>query len=145
MASQGLELDVVAQLNSVLQVSANYTFTDAKTDETSGKGTPQAGLIPKHAASLWLDYDAYLLGVEGLNIATGLRYIGESQDNPASSLRTVPSATLWDAAISYHLSSYWDAQLNLNKLLDKTYVSGCDYYCYDGQSRSIMFATNYRW
>ena len=37
------------------------------------------------------------------------------------------------------------AQLNINNVTDKEYLSGCDYYCYYGQSRSIMLSTQYRW
>ena len=120
-------------------------YTDATTDDTGGQGTQQAGLISKHAVSAWIDYDTALMGIPGLNVGTGVRYIGESKDSPASSDLTVPSATLWDMAVSYDISSQWQAQLNVNNLLDEEYISSCDYYCYYGQSRSITLNVNYRW
>lgn len=144
VTSTGVEVEGTAQLTDDVKLLASYTYTKAETDETYGKGTQQAGLIPKHQASAWVDYSAYSL-IPGLNVGTGVRYVGESKDNPASSDLTVPSVTLWDASVTYDISSQWQAQLNVNNILDKEFVSGCDYYCYFGQSRSVMLNANYRW
>ncbi|PSU50109.1 TonB-dependent siderophore receptor [Photobacterium frigidiphilum] len=145
LTSSGIEVETVSQVTKSIKVSAAYTYTDAKTDDTGGQGKKQAGLIPEHAASAWVDYNASLAGIQGLNIGTGVRYIGESKDSPASSNLTVPSATLWDAAVTYDITSQWQAQLNVNNIFDEEYVSGCDYYCYYGQSRTVMLNANYRW
>ncbi|WP_372379582.1 TonB-dependent siderophore receptor [Vibrio natriegens] len=144
VTSTGVEVEGTAQLTDDVKLLASYTYTKAETDETYGKGTQQAGLIPKHQASAWVDYNAYRL-IPGLNVGTGVRYVGESKDNPASSDLTVPSVTLWDASVTYDISSQWQAQLNVNNILDKEVISGCDYYCYFGQSRSVMLNANYRW
>ena len=141
VTSKGIELEAVGELTNSLKMSASYTYTDAETDDTGGQGTKQAGLIPKHAASLWFDYDVS----DALTVSSGLRYMGESKDSPASSDLTVPSATLWDAMVSYEVTSQWKLQLNVNNLLDKEYVSACDYYCYYGQSRSVVLSANYIW
>lgn len=144
VTSTGVEVEGAAQLTDDLKLMASYTYTKAETDETYGKGKQQAGLIPKHQASAWLDYSAYRI-IPGLNVGTGLRYVGESKDNPANSDLTVPSVTLWDASVTYDITSQWQAQLNVNNILDKEFISGCDYYCYFGQSRSVMLNANYRW
>ena len=144
VTSTGVEVEGTAQLTDNVKLLASYTYTKAETDETYGKGTQQAGLIPKHQASAWVDYSAYHL-IPGLNVGTGVRYVGESKDNPASSDLTVPSVTLWDASVTYDISSQWQAQLNVNNIQDKEFISGCDYYCYFGQSRSVMLNANYRW
>lgn len=144
VTSTGVEVEGAAQLTDDVKLLASYTYTKAETDETYGKGKQQAGLIPKHQASAWVDYSAYRL-IPGLNVGTGVRYVGESKDNPASSDLTVPSVTLWDASVSYDITSQWQAQLNVNNILDKEFISGCDYYCYYGQSRSVMLNANYRW
>ncbi|WP_078926976.1 TonB-dependent siderophore receptor [Vibrio cincinnatiensis] len=145
VTSHGVELESVGYLTKQLKMTASYTFTDAKTEETNGQGKKQAGLIPRHMASLWLDYNAAPMGLDGWNFGSGVRYIGESKDNPKSSDRTVPSATLWDVMVSYDITLQWQAQLNINNVLDKEYVSACDYWCYYGQSRSAVFSANYRW
>ncbi|HHK8566872.1 TPA: TonB-dependent siderophore receptor [Vibrio parahaemolyticus] len=144
VTSQGIELESTAQLTDDLKLMASYTYTKAKTDESFGKGKKQAALIPEHQASAWVDYSAYSL-IPSLNIGTGVRYVGESKDNPKSSNLTVPSVTLWDASVTYDITSQWQAQLNVNNILDKEFVSGCDYWCYYGQSRSVMLNANYRW
>ncbi|CAM3773153.1 MULTISPECIES: TonB-dependent siderophore receptor [Pseudoalteromonas] len=144
VSSQGIELETVTQASQSVKLTASYTYTDATTDDTAGQGTKQAGLIPKNAASVWVDYDASFAGINGLNIGSGLRYMGESKDSPASSDLTVKSATLWDAVVSYSIAEQWQLQLNVNNILDKEYVSACDYYCYYGQSRSVVLSANYR-
>ncbi|HCG6610582.1 TPA: TonB-dependent siderophore receptor [Vibrio parahaemolyticus] len=144
VTSQGIELESTAQLTDDLKLMASYTYTKAKTDESFGKGKKQAALIPEHQASAWVDYSAHSL-IPGLNIGTGVRYVGESKDNPKSSNLNVPSVTLWDASVTYDITSQWQAQLNVNNILDKEFVSGCDYWCYYGQSRSVMLNANYRW
>ncbi len=143
--STGIELELVGQINEAVKLSTAYTYTNAETDDTYAQGTKQAALIPEHAGSIWMDYDASYSEIEGLNIGLGLRYLGESKDNPASSDLTVPSVTLWDVAITYDVTPQWKAQLNINNLTDKEYISGCDYWCYFGESRSIVLSTRYSW
>ncbi|MGL4615419.1 MAG: hypothetical protein ACRCVV_16260, partial [Shewanella sp.] len=67
------------------------------------------------------------------------------KDNPRSSDRTVPSVTLVDLMAGYEITENWQAQLNINNLFDREFVSGCDYWCYYGQSRSAVLSANYRW
>ncbi|MGL6026809.1 MAG: TonB-dependent siderophore receptor [Vibrio sp.] len=145
VTSQGVEIETVGYLSNNLKLTASYTFTNAKTDETNLNGTQQAGLIPKHQASAWLDYDASQLGLSGWTFGSGVRYIGESKDNPRSSYRSVPSVTLVDLMMGYEITENWQAQLNISNLFDREFVSACDYWCYYGQSRSAVLSANYRW
>ncbi|MGY2574116.1 TonB-dependent siderophore receptor [Vibrio sp. C8] len=145
VTSHGVEIETTGYLTDSLKLTASYTYTKAETDETSGKGTKQAALIPEHMASAWLDFDANKVGLEGWKFGSGIRYIGESKDNPKSSDLTVPSVTLVDMMASYDITKAWQAQLNVNNLFDKEYISGCDYWCYYGQSRSVVLSANYRW
>lgn len=144
ISSQGVEVEAMVKPLDDVTLLASYTYIDAETDQTGGKGTKRPALIPEHQASAWVDYNARAL-IEGLNIGTGVRYVGESKDNPKSTNETIPSVTLWDASIAYDITPQWQAQLNVNNILDKEYVSGCDYWCYFGQSRSVMLNANYRW
>lgn len=145
VTSKGVELETVGYLTDSLKLTASYTYTKAKTDDTGGQGKKQAGLIPKHIASAWLDFDANRVGLNGWTFGSGVRYIGESKDSPASSNLTVPDVTLMDAMVSYDINKNWQAQLNVNNVFDKEYVSACDYYCYFGQSRTVVLSANYRW
>ena len=145
MTSKGVEVTSEIQLPERLALKTNYTYTDMQTDDTGNKGKQQAGLIPKHTASAWGSYTIPITGTQDLTLGTGVRYLGKSKDNPKSSDLTVPSATLWDMAAIYNFNKQWQLQLNINNILDKEYLSGCDYYCYYGQSRSVLLNAKYRW
>lgn len=144
ITSQGVEIDAAVTPTEDVTLMVNYTYIDAETDQTGGHGSKRPALIPEHQASAWVDYKARAL-IDGLNIGTGVRYVGESKDNPKSSDETVSSVTLWDASVAYDITKQWQAQLNVNNILDKEYISGCDYWCYYGQSRMVMLNANYRW
>ncbi len=77
----------------------------------------------------------------GLKLGGGVRYIGESTYNDI----TVSDVTLVDAMASYDFAENWRAQLNVNNLTDKEYVASCDYWCYYGESRSVIGSLSYQW
>lgn len=145
VTSQGIETELFASVTDNWDIKATYTYTNAQTDNTGGKGRKQAGIIPKHMATVWTDYEIPIVSNQSLKLGTGIRYYGQSKDNPASSNLSVPSATLWDMAAIYQLSNNWQFQFNMNNILNKEYVSSCDYWCYYGQSRSFVLQTKYTW
>ncbi|MCW2254548.1 iron complex outermembrane receptor protein [Providencia alcalifaciens] len=145
VTSQGVESEVFANLTDNWNAKATYTYTNAQTDNTGGKGRKQAGIIPKHMATVWTDYEIPVADNQSLKLGTGIRYFGQSKDSPASSDLTVPSATLWDMAAIYKLSNNWQFQFNMNNILNKEYIASCDYWCYYGQSRSFVLQTKYFW
>lgn len=145
VTSQGVESEAFANLTDNWSAKATYTYTNAQTDNTGGKGRKQAGIIPKHMATAWTDYEIQVADNQSLKLGTGIRYFGQSKDSPASSDLTVPSATLWDMAAIYKLSNNWQFQFNMNNILNKEYVASCDYWCYYGQSRSFVLQTKYVW
>ena len=147
VTSTGIETEAMVQLTDNFNVQAAYTYTNAKTDNTGDRGKKQAGLIPKHMASAWANYTIPLTNTQEITLGSGVRYLGQSKDNPANTASniTVPSATLWDAAATYKLNKQWQLQVNINNLLNKEYISACDYYCYYGQSRSVLIQTKYNW
>ncbi|KAA0011428.1 TonB-dependent siderophore receptor [Billgrantia pellis] len=143
--SRGFELEGVGFLTEQLQLTAAYTYTDTRVDISPEATNLRAGLIPRHQASLWLDYgfDAGILA--GLSVGGGVRYVGDSVDSPQYSDTQVPSYTVYDAKVSYDINESWTAQLNVNNLTDEEYVSGCEYWCYYGESRSVIGSLSYRW
>ncbi|SEM38669.1 TonB-dependent siderophore receptor [Halomonas caseinilytica] len=134
--SQGLELEGVGYLTDQLQLTAAYTYTDAERE-----GGERKSLIPRHQASTWLDYAFQEGALQGLKLGGGVRYIGESTYNDI----TVSDVTLVDAMASYDFAENWRAQLNVNNLTDKEYVASCDYWCYYGESRSVIGSLSYQW
>ncbi|MCF7743452.1 TonB-dependent siderophore receptor [Aeromonas veronii] len=152
MTSQGVELEGSVQVTDALRLTAAYTYTDAKTNDT-GSGDRRASLIPRHQASFWGNYKVQQGVASGLELGTGVRYIGSSVGigavnadyTPIYGSAEVPAHTVWDAMIGYDFAKNWRAQLNVNNLLGETYVASCDYYCYYGEPRSVVGSINYRW
>lgn len=152
MTSQGVELEGSVQVTDALRLTAAYTYTDAKTNDT-GSGDRRASLIPRHQASFWGNYKVQQGVASGLELGTGVRYIGSSVGIGAVNAdytliygsAEVPAHTVWDAMIGYDFAKNWRAQLNVNNLLGETYVASCDYYCYYGEPRSVVGSINYRW
>ncbi|WP_439845976.1 TonB-dependent siderophore receptor [Aeromonas veronii] len=152
MTSQGVELEGSVQVTDGLRLTAAYTYTDAKTNDT-GSGDRRASLIPRHQASFWGNYKVQQGAASGLELGTGVRYIGSSVGigavnadyTPIYGSAEVPAHTVWDAMIGYDFAKNWRAQLNVNNLLGETYVASCDYYCYYGEPRSVVGSINYRW
>ncbi|CAJ1870817.1 TonB-dependent siderophore receptor [Aeromonas jandaei] len=152
VTSQGVELEGSVQVTDALRLTAAYTYTDAKTNDT-GSGDRRASLIPRHQASFWGNYKVQQGVASGLELGTGVRYIGSSVGigavnadyTPIYGSAEVPAHTVWDAMIGYDFAKNWRAQLNVNNLLGETYVASCDYYCYYGEPRSVVGSINYRW
>ncbi|MFQ1619480.1 TonB-dependent siderophore receptor [Aeromonas veronii] len=152
VTSQGIELEGSVQVTDALRLTAAYTYTDAKTNDT-GSGDRRASLIPRHQASFWGNYKVQQGVASGLELGSGVRYIGSSVGigavnadyTPIYGSAEVPAHTVWDAMIGYDFAKNWRAQLNVNNLLGETYVASCDYYCYYGEPRSVVGSINYRW
>ncbi|GJA09511.1 TonB-dependent siderophore receptor [Aeromonas caviae] len=152
VTSQGVELEGSVQATEALRLTAAYTYTDAKTNDT-GNGDRRASLIPRHQASFWGNYKVQQGPVSGLELGSGVRYVGSSVGigavnadyTPIYGSAQVPAHTVWDAMIGYDFAKNWRAQINVNNLLNDTYVASCDYYCYYGEPRSIVGTVNYRW
>ncbi len=149
LTSQGVEFDAVAHLTKALLMRANYTYTDAKTDNVIGQNPVRSALIPRHMASGWFEYDFSHAGIEGFVLGAGSRYVGTSVGanswGATPDIVKVPSVVLFDAMARYDINSQWRAQLNVNNIGDKTYVASCDYYCYYGEEMTATATLNYRW
>ncbi|MGM0783106.1 MAG: TonB-dependent siderophore receptor [Pseudomonadota bacterium] len=136
ITSSGFELEGVGYLTDALKLTAAYTYTDAR-----DKNDDRAALIPRHMASAWLDYDFEGTALNGLKVGAGIRHVGESVDGSI----TVPDYTVGDAMASYDFNSHWTAQVNVNNVTDEEYVASCDFWCYYGESRSVIGSLSYRW
>ena len=137
--STGFELEGVGYLTEALKLTAAYTYTDARDADDN-----RSALIPRHMASTWLDYDFEGTAVDGLKVGAGIRYAGESSGGSAID---VPSYTVGDAMASYDFNDSWTAQLNVNNVTDEEYVASCesDFWCYYGESRSVIGSLKYNW
>jgi iron complex outermembrane receptor protein len=151
--SRGVELEGKTVINRDLTVLAAYTYMDnvvTKTNTPSQLGKHPTG-FPMNSASAWVDYTFHGGRLDGFGVSGGVRYYGESPGTNANDF-TVPSATLFDAAIHYDLAGLgipfkgYSLQVNATNLFDKTYVTLCqDAGCYYGLRRSVIATLRYRW
>ncbi len=145
--SRGVELEGVASLDNGLNINLAYAYLDTEitddTEQTEGN-TPYG--VPRHRVSLWADYKVQSGAFQGLGIGAGVRYIGETYGDDANSF-TVPSVTLFDAALSYEWKSM-EFQLNASNLFNKEYIASCsstEAGCYPGEGRKIIGSVKHRW
>lgn len=131
--NRGIELELKTEIGRQFDLIANYNYIDL--DE-------QLEGLPKHQASVWGKYRFAIGNVTGLSAGAGVRWLGGFQDGAAPH---TPSVTLVDTMFAYETPS-WRYALNINNLLDKTYVSTCldrgD--CWYGSRRSIVASATYR-
>ena len=142
--SQGLELEAVSDLNERLRMTASYSFNDPKvTRSNEGNEGKEPLNVPRHLASLWLDYRLPL----GLGLSGGARYTGSNYGNAANTVKN-EDYTLVDAGVHYDFGSGLDGvrlALNARNLFDKRYINCQEGYCYRGEARSVVTSLSYRW
>ena len=78
-------------------------------------------------------------------MGAGVRYVGETVSENASTRYETPSYTLVDAMLAYQLNRDLDLQLNVRNLADKEYLTSCltrgD--CFPGVRRTINASITY--
>jgi len=149
---QGLELEATGNLTDNLKLVATYSRTKGKELDGEFAGN-RLQLVPEEQASLWTDYSWNAGALDGLSIAAGARYTGDTYGDRANTwIGHAGSYTVYDAAARYDLGRLNNAllgtsvALNVKNLLNKDYISTCDgYYCYYGDQRSVIASLNYAW
>ena len=115
-------------------------------------------MVPDWMGSLWGDYTFGHGALEGLSLATGLRYngqtllVGSGLGIAGSGYPDyIPSYTLWDAAVRFDLSRVSQANvmlsLNIGNIADKRFVSTCSGIssCWYGTGRTITANARWTW
>ncbi|MCO5734229.1 TonB-dependent siderophore receptor [Rhizobium sp. SSA_523] len=145
--SRGIELEGKVNLDDNWKMLASYSYTDleVKEDIVSAYVGKSPYLVPESQASLWLDYAVTEGPLDGLSLGAGIRYQGESYADRLNS-RSVPDATVFDAAIRYKKNG-WEAALNVANVFDKDYVRGCggEFTCGYGEARTVTLKISKTW
>ncbi|WP_213287797.1 TonB-dependent siderophore receptor [Bradyrhizobium sp. sGM-13] len=139
---RGAELEVISRVTPDLDLIGAYSHLDARVESGDNAGK-RVETVPEHQASLWAKYRLTALGLPGVTIGSGVRYIGESWDG-ADAIRT-PDYTLFDAMIRYETRP-WRFQVNASNIADKRHVTTClargD--CFFGIGRTVLGSATYR-
>jgi iron complex outermembrane recepter protein len=138
---QGAELEVISKVTPDLDLIGAYAYVNARVESGDNAGK-HVETVPEHQASLWAKYRLTVLGLPGVTVGGGVRYIGESWDG-TDTIRT-PDYTLFDAMIRYE-NGPWRFQVNASNLADKRHVTTClargD--CFFGIGRTVLSSLTY--
>ena len=142
--NKGVELQGDFNITPATAIKVSYTHNHSRQDISDAQ-TVRTPLIPKHQASLWVSHRFNLQNSSELTVAAGARYNGATEDQLYYPGERIGSHTLLDLMMRYQVDRHWGLQLNARNLTDKTYVSGCDFYCYYGGGRTIDLQLQYQW
>lgn len=119
--AQGVELVGRVDVTERLNVSANYTWTDAKSASgaTDGKRLTRR---PEHMANLAADY-AFAFG---LKTGVAVRYVGETFNNDTNTVK-VDAYTLVDLRASYPINDTLEVYGRIENAFDEDYQTVLNY------------------
>lgn len=143
-SNQGVEIQGDFNITPATALRVSYTHNHSHQDIAAGE-TVRTPLVPKHQASLWVSHRFTFANSSQLTVAAGARYNGSTQDERYYPDEEVSSHTLLDMMMRYQINHEWALQLNARNLTDKTYVAGCDFYCYYGAGRTVDLQLQYQW
>jgi iron complex outermembrane receptor protein len=149
--SRGVELEARGEIGNWGLVAA-YAYTDARITESAlaSEIGQQVALVPYHTVSLWADYGLDDLGLDGVRIGGGLRYVGET--NLTDTAENVPGYLLVDAMAKVDLGKLkpelegLDLTLNARNLFNKSYYTcaasdGCRF----GEPLTVSAKLSIKW
>lgn len=148
---RGIELEGrLTPLDGFSVIGAAAWMDSEVTRSNNGYQGNRLQMVPDWTAALWGDYTFRAGVLNGLSVAAGVRYNGESYGDSANQYLT-PSYTLWDAALRFDMSRISNSRLllslNVSNLADKVYVSTCSGVssCFYGSGRILTAHAQWRW
>lgn len=124
--SNGVELEGLASFDNGLNLTASYSYLNAKVTKSSFASEVGEPLeyVPKHKATLWADYTVPSGMAKGWGIGGGVRYIGTSFGNTYYDRNTteIPGYVLFDATMHYQWNQI-KLVFNMQNVLDKEHVT----------------------
>ncbi len=141
VTSKGFELEGAFEIPGNVQLTAAYTFNNARVSESlyTYEEGERVNDVPRHQASAWA-LKTFPLGADTeLRVGAGVRYIGNTRSTGATTAITTPSYTLVDALVSLDWGR-WTAAINATNLFDKEYYTACRTFgdCFSGNRRYVV-------
>nr|WP_230381772.1 TonB-dependent receptor [Pseudomonas fulva] len=145
-SSDGIEATLALRLPYDVQLSANAAWVRAEYDEFANGTSNYSGNrpvdVPRRSANLWLSKDFGRLFSAG----AGARYVDSRYGDNANTVQ-VPSYTVVDANVDWHVQPDLTLGLQLNNLFDRQYATttgnnGRQWYL--GEPRSFFVTADYR-
>lgn len=148
--SQGVEVQLNAALTKHLTANLWYTYLDSYTTTAdTAQTTLPVGLNARNTAGAYLSYNFGGVGLPGLTVGSGLRYIGKSTVAPRygfTQYDKTPSVTLWDANFTYVFDKHWSLSGAFTNLTDREYIAAASAgFAYYGEGRTMRGTLTYSW
>lgn len=130
--SQGAEFEVNARPLPNWQLTAGYSYTDAKIIGSDQPYEVNSRLpnVPYNSAHIWSRYDFRVPQLTGLGFGLGLIYNGERQGftptNATGPMLRLPAYTRVDTALYYNFQQYV-LTFKVENLFDKTYYQSAGF------------------
>lgn len=144
---EGYELSATGNITPDWEVIAGYTLQHASVtegDSVSQDGSSALAYTPKHAFTLWTNYQA----TDAISVGAGARYVGSLRRGSDGAVGT-PDHTegYWvaDAKLGYKVNNNLDLQLNVYNLFDTNYVASINksgYRYHPGEPRTFLLTAN---
>ncbi len=149
--SKGVELDFNYQPLAGLNITAGYTFCDAKyTDFSIKKYTAKKkgnykDRTPKNQFFLWSFYEVQEGVFKNLNLGLGVNYTDKVFTNAANSYE-LPSYWLTEATVGYKLNNNVYFKFKANNIFNKEYFSNTvmSNQFIPGAERNFLFTVGYK-
>lgn len=145
--SRGLELEAKTRIGKYVDLIGAYTYTDAVVTRSNiANETGERFYAPRNLFSLWLDTSLGFVDLPRWRIGSGVRYVSDRPDKPATGTRGGAAYTLVDARIGYE-NGPWTYALNATNLTDQIYIPSMCYtnVCDYGAPRQVTATLSYRW
>ena len=126
--TKGVELDLTGQLSPNWSIAGGYAYSDARftaNTSTSLRAGARVGQTPEHTFSLWNRYDVLPrlgagLGIVHIASRFAANELIATVDAPIPNV-TLPAYTRVDAALLFKINESWQAQLNVENVLNENY------------------------
>ncbi len=147
--SKGVEVDIMGRITPYWNISANYSYNDARITESNNE--KELGLqkpnTPKHSGGFWSKFIIPKGDLKGLGLGLGYNFVTErlGQVSRTSFPIVLPAYGIADLAVFYKIH-HIQMQLNINNLLNKTYwVGGYDALgVFPGMPLNVKASISYR-
>jgi iron complex outermembrane receptor protein len=146
--SRGLEWELAGYIFPDLQVTASYSYIDARIVEDSNEALngKRKENTPSHSANVWMRYNFAQSALRDLGVGVGFQYSGSKVPWFTRAFE-VPGYTLMDMALYYTPSkANMQLALNINNVFDTTYWIGAQNYLrlFPGAPRNFMLTATYK-
>ncbi len=143
--SRGLDITVAGNLTPEWRMIGGYAYVDAEvTKDTSLPTGTRLANIPRNSFSLLNTYEFQDVGLKGLGLGMGVKYVDDRASQTAPQTYTMEQYTVVDLLSFYQVNEHVRLNLDLKNLFNKEYDEGAfNNYVYPGAPRTVQAGVSY--